>query len=296
MKGISAPLTESAFLHGLGQERSLNYAKASENMPLRAIDRAMNVFCDVADTTSGGRHPLSALCQQEMKELKSPKISVSLPPLPGSITAFLNFPPVNSMNVNNRMRKRTALIVTRLMPAVTLMVAMSTLTACGTINRVSIRELSEDGMKSQERGIAIFSVGAKEACTSFATGLYVEDETTGQRVGSVPAIFIDNTFQKSDFSDHHGMVDAITLLPGRYVLKTATVNPMFRTVKTPSAHFEIRAGESTYLGELYMPLSCQMFRGMFTVHDRFDRDLAVIKQNQPRLLERPLVKHIMKLE
>lgn len=197
--------------------------------------------------------------------------------------------------------KRPAMFIMRIRypifaKVVSVSVVLSALTACGTVNRVSVRALSEDEIKSAERGIVVFSVGARDSCTSFATGLYIEDEATGKRVNSVPAIFIDNSFQKSDFPDHHGMVDAISLAPGRYVLKAAVVNPTLITVKTPRAHFEIQAGEAIYLGELYMPTSCNMSSVTFRVYDRFDRDFAVIKQNRPELSTRPFVKHIMQFQ
>lgn len=179
----------------------------------------------------------------------------------------------------------------------TLVILLSSfaLTACGTINRVSIQAASPEIFKSTKQGVAIFSVGAKEACVHAATGLYVLDATSGKRVDTVPAIFIDNFFQKSDFADHHGAVDALSLAPGKYYLQTALVNPFAITIKTPKISFEINGGETVYLGELYMPSACAL-NTSFEVHDRFTRDIDIVRLKNTDALQRPTVKRLMQFE
>lgn len=169
------------------------------------------------------------------------------------------------------------------------------LTACGTINRVSIQAASPEVFASQKDGAAIFSVGAKESCVHAATGLYVLDATTGKRVDTVPAIFIDNFFQKSDFADHHGAVDALSLAPGKYYLQTALVNPFAKTIKTPKISFDVNAGETVYLGELYMPSACALSTS-FEIHDRFARDMDIVRLKNVDAMQRPAVKRLMQFD
>ena len=157
--------------------------------------------------------------------------------------------------------------------------------ACGTINYVSIESIQISAFQSKTNGVIIFSLGARNACTSFATGLYIENAMTGERVPGIPAIFVDNRFQKSDFTDHFGAVDALALPPGNYYFSAGIINPMERTIKAPRFYFEVRPAETTYVGEMYMTISCGDI-GQFIVRDQFDRDMQIIAQKNPAALQR----------
>jgi hypothetical protein len=173
-----------------------------------------------------------------------------------------------------------------------LCIASLFLTACGTINNAAIQSLPSEVFYSNEQGVAIFSVGASEPCISFSTAVLVWNGTSHQRVSEIPGIFINNGFQKSDFSDHQGAVNAVTLKPGTYYFQAAGVNPYFQTTSAPTMFFVIAAGETTYIGEIYLPAACAT-RFKFEIRDNFERDMAIVRQRNPHALARTPNKRIM---
>lgn len=173
------------------------------------------------------------------------------------------------------------------------LIATLFLTACGTVNNTAIQSLSPEVFHSAQNGVAIFSVGAKEPCTSFASAVLVWDGATHKRVETVPGIFINNAFQKSEFSDHQGAVDAIALPPGTYYFQAAGVNPFYTTTVAPTMHFEVSPSETTYIGEIYLPIACTP-HAQYEVRDSFERDMAIVKQKNPDALKREPVKRLMR--
>jgi hypothetical protein len=133
------------------------------------------------------------------------------------------------------------------------------LTGCGSIqNKTGVDRLPPGALSAKDKGVAVLSAGAPEHCISFSTFLILRDLASKKVVESIPSIAVDVYVHKSEFTDHHGTVNALQLAPGTYSFTPKIMNPYVNTVVAPTFEFEIKAGEVAYLGELFMTASCGM--------------------------------------
>ena len=178
---------------------------------------------------------------------------------------------------------------------ITLLLATSLLaSACGSLpNKTSVETLPPAAFSAPNTGVVVLSTGAPQLCMSTATMLSVRDLSTRKAVESVPAIPVDVYVHKSDFAGHHGSVNALQLAPGTYYLTPSVLNPYVRTVTAPTFQFEVRAGETTYVGELFMTQACAL-NTSFVINDQYERDMRIASQKNPAVSKRTPVKRLMK--
>ena len=168
----------------------------------------------------------------------------------------------------------------RILGLLTLGILISVASGCGTLtNHVSPKYLSATDITLADKGIVIFSTGAPERCTTKATFIRVFDLQTKELVKGVSSISVDASAVKSEFEDHHGAVSALSLPAGQYYISPIIAHPHIVGVKIPKFSFEVTAGQTTYLGELFMTRSCDL-NTSFIVKDEFSRDMQmVLKEN-----------------
>jgi hypothetical protein len=170
---------------------------------------------------------------------------------------------------------------------------VSALTGCGTMdNRAGADRVTQDALSSDHLGVIILSTGARAHCISEATFIRIVDEPSGKIVASAPPIAADAYVHKSEFSDHHGTVNAVALPAGNYYLSPSISNPFVVAIKVPNFRFEVRPGETTYVGELFMPQSCGM-NTSFTVRDEYERDMRVAIARNSSFGKRVPVKRLL---
>jgi len=166
--------------------------------------------------------------------------------------------------------------------------------ACGTVsNKTSVEALPSDAFRASDTGVVVLSAGAPEHCYSMGTFLGLHYLPSGNAVSSAPLILVDGYVHKSDFAGHHGTVNALQLAPGTYYLTPISANPYFRVVTAPIFQFEARAGETTYIGELFMTRSCVLDMDIrFVINDQYERDIQVAAQKNPAVTLRTPVKRL----
>jgi hypothetical protein len=165
------------------------------------------------------------------------------------------------------------------------------LVGCGTLNnRNSVANVPASEFDSASKGVVIVSTGAPEHCISTATFLSLYTLPKQERLDGL--ISVDGYAVKSDFTDHHGYVNGIALPAGKYAFVPSIANPYVSTVRTTTFQFEVAAGETTYLGELFMPRACSL-NNSFVVRDQSGRDIELAEQKNPSLKGRPIVKRLM---
>lgn len=168
------------------------------------------------------------------------------------------------------------------------------LSACGTMpNWTSPSRVNPAAFSSQETGILVMSAGAKSSCQSMATALVAHFEDTRKPVEGI-VVFVDNYVHTSEVPGYHGLITALEMKPGKYFFSAGIANPFYKVEQTPELPFEIKAGETVYLGEVYMPRSCGA-TGRFEVNDREARDLAIAVKANPAVAQRPVVKRLLEL-
>ena len=164
---------------------------------------------------------------------------------------------------------------------------------CGTFNSeynartVNMTELPKD------RAVIILSTGAAERCISFATILKVSPAGTPYNKGGVAAFYVDAYTIKSDFADHQGNLQTVSIPAGSYYLSPWAVNPYLSAVKVPKAEFSVSAGEVVYLGEYYMPVACSL-NTVASFRDQQERDVALLIKQNPEFARATIIKRIPK--
>lgn len=165
--------------------------------------------------------------------------------------------------------------------------------ACGSLpNKTSVEALPSTALSAPNTGVVVLSAGAPQHCMSQATFLSVRHLSTKKVVESIPSIPVDVYVNKSDFTDHHGTVNAFQLVPGTYYLTPSMANPYVRNVKVPTFQFEVRAGETTYVGQLFMTQACAL-NTRYEVRDQYERDMRIAAQKNPAIVNRTPVKRLL---
>jgi hypothetical protein len=129
---------------------------------------------------------------------------------------------------------------------VVVMAAGSLLAACSGIveNHASPNRVRLTDFQGADMGIVVLSTGADRECAAYSKFLYVKDGKTGTDVPGVPLISMDVYAVKSDFSDHYGTVNAISLHAGKYFLTPRNANWQFVSTNPPLIPFEVVAGQT----------------------------------------------------
>ncbi len=166
--------------------------------------------------------------------------------------------------------------------------------ACGTFdNRAGVARVPPTALDAAGQGVILFSTGAPDHCISSSRFLKTYRRDT-RKIVDVPLIPVDVYTYKSEFEDHHGTVNALALPPGEYYFSPWMANGVMQGVVIPAFGFEVRAGETTYLGELFMRRSCSD-ANLYDVRDRYERDMAVAREKNPALLKREPVPRLLAL-
>lgn len=136
------------------------------------------------------------------------------------------------------------------------------------------------------RGVVLVSTGAVERCIGAAMWSPIYVASTQSLVPDHPLLPIDANNQ-SEFPDHYGTLSAVSLPAGRYIITAEWSNPVSEpTTKVPAWTFDVVAGQSVYIGEIWRTTPCQLTANV-TLRDRYDRDLALAEKLNTRFITQP---------
>ena len=172
-----------------------------------------------------------------------------------------------------------------------LILSAAMLAACGAIPNKHAADKVDAGQAAAGTGIAILSTGAPERC--FTTATFLKVLPASKKYGSWDStlVSVDGYAVPSDFTTHHGYLNAIVLPEGDYYLAEWIANPYVAAVKVSKADFSIRAGEVVYLGEFFKPVSCTLAPSS-QFRDQQERDFALLTKKNPRFDTARIVKRI----
>ena len=175
----------------------------------------------------------------------------------------------------------------------TLLAASVVLSGCSARgSRSGVGKLSPAAFSEADMGVVVLSVGTAGSRVAYMTALTVSDQATRRRVKPNVEIWVDSFAENSDFPEYHGTVNALRLPPGTYYLAPWRMSVTPRT--TPTFVFDVRAGETTYVGELYMTWIGAR-EAAFAIRDRYDRDIAFAREKNPGIAARPVVKRLLRV-
>jgi hypothetical protein len=174
------------------------------------------------------------------------------------------------------------------------LLAAGLLSGCSGIveNHASPANIRLADFQAADSGIVVMSTGAEKDCAVYSKFLYVKDARTGSDVSGVPLMSMDVYAVKSDFPDHYGTVNALALRAGKYLFSPRNANWQVVSKTTVLIPFEVVAGQTTYLGELFMSPSCAP-ASRLVVRDQYARDMRVLIARNPVFAQRPVVKHVL---
>lgn len=141
-------------------------------------------------------------------------------------------------------------------------------------------------------GIVVISTHALKPCWAMSTTLLVYSEHA--RVPGLEAmqLTIDNSLLGSDFPDHTGSLDVLTLPAGNYRVRPRPADPKMYIREDPIWQFTVAAGEALYLGEFDANPSCSMTPG-YSIVDQQERDLSLVATLNPAFSSVQFTKRLM---
>jgi hypothetical protein len=157
-------------------------------------------------------------------------------------------------------------------------------------NANSVGKVAKSDLESPSQGIVIFSVGAKEHCPGAANVGHIKREDAD---GIVTSFSIDADGMRSDFADHQGVVNAIALPAGHYVIRPGTPDADQIPAGAPAFAFDVNAGETTYIGDLFMPEACTA-QTKYQIRDRYERDMMAARIKNALLAKHKVQRRLMK--
>lgn len=145
--------------------------------------------------------------------------------------------------------------------------------------------------------VVLFSVGSVEPCKSMPAYLDLLRPSNGRTVREpvleVPVIPIDTRFTEDDFSEHHERLIAFVVRPGKYILMPQRYSGGTVPVTVPLIEFYVLPGETVYLGELFLTVSCAL-NGQLVIRDQHERDVALAIKLNPEFATRSITNRLMK--
>jgi hypothetical protein len=170
----------------------------------------------------------------------------------------------------------------------TFLAASIFLSGC-TVKNSSIGRLSPAAFSASNTGVVVFSVGAPRRCLH-AIGLEVHNLANRRRVPRI-GMWVNIWGDQSDFPEYHVKVNALELPPGSYYLYPFMLSATSRT--TPTVVFDVRAGETTYAGELLLARACALDT-YFVVRNQYERDIGFARKMNPAIEGRSVVTRLLR--
>lgn len=147
-------------------------------------------------------------------------------------------------------------------------------------------KLSAGQFTDPSRGIVLVSTGARERCVAGAMWAPIYDARTKELAPGHPIVPID-AISESDYPDHYGTLSAVALPAGRYVITTEWANPSAEPASgVPAFTFDVVAGQSVYIGELWRDTKCQLWT-YYELRDNFERDMALADKLNTAFIAHP---------
>lgn len=156
-------------------------------------------------------------------------------------------------------------------------------------NLASAERLPAGSLESSENGVIIVATGAKEGCANLANRLRIQELSTRETMRDLP---MDGRSMDSAFSTHQGFVSAVALKPGKYRAWPIFMHPHVKQMVITTYDFEVRANETTYIGEVFISPSCSL-SNQYVTNDQYERDVGVAIQKNPAIAARYPVKRLM---
>jgi hypothetical protein len=143
--------------------------------------------------------------------------------------------------------------------------------------------------------VILVTSGSPADCKAKVTHLKVYEQTFRIPVDDIPNIPVETYVSDGDSgtATSYGTVNAFRLQPGKYYLYPVIVN-VHENLTPPIFSFEVKSGETVYIGELFMTQSCRLIK-RFVVNDEYDRDIKRAMDGNPSLEAGKPVKRLLKI-
>jgi hypothetical protein len=142
-------------------------------------------------------------------------------------------------------------------------------------------------------GVVIVSAGAPRKCVAKVSELAIAPLDAPMLKQVKAGLVVDNYAVKSDYADHMGTLNVLVLPAGDYQVYGGVVNPYQKVSKATRGVFSVKAGETVYLGELFMTQGCGYTPITFETRDQEARDLAQLRRRRADFVSVEIVKRLI---
>ena len=146
----------------------------------------------------------------------------------------------------------------------------------------------------EKDAVVIVGGGSATTCVGNPTSVRVLEEGQLSHLYVKGITGFNSPMDTSMYKDHQGVLTAMRLEPGSYYAVLWPFNGLLKPIKPPHFKFTVAASEVVYLGELFFTDSCDLLNHV-TVRDGFDRDMALIKAQNPDLAKVTIQKRVLTL-
>ena len=146
--------------------------------------------------------------------------------------------------------------------------------------------------EDKKDAVVLIAGGSRDYCGPNPTSIRILADGDHSPLNTKGIMGFNSALDTSMYKDHQGVLMAMRLEPGRYYAFPFPLNGTLRVVAVPRADFTVAAGEVVYLGEIYLEAGCNL-DNVISFRDEFDRDMAVLKAQNPTLAQTPIQKRIL---
>ena len=141
--------------------------------------------------------------------------------------------------------------------------------------------------------IVLVSAGSPESCGANPMSIRLLADGTHSPILATNVMGFNSKLDTGMYPDHQGVLMALRVPPGHYRVFPYPFNAVnFRPVEVPLADLTVGAGEVVYAGEIYLATACDPLTRV-EFRDAFDRDLRLLKAQNPVLAQAAIQKRLM---
>lgn len=141
--------------------------------------------------------------------------------------------------------------------------------------------------------VILIAGGAPEQCGANPTSIRLLADGNHSPLMASGSMGFNSKLDTSMYPDHQGVLMAMRVPAGHYRVFPYPFNAVnFRPVEIPIADITVSAGEVVYVGEMYLQTACD-FTSVVTYRDEFDRDMKLLKAQNPALAQASIQKRIL---
>ena len=149
------------------------------------------------------------------------------------------------------------------------------------------------GPEEKKNAVILIAGGAPEKCGANPTSIRLLADGDHSPMMAKRIMGFNSALDNIMYPAPHGVLMAMRVAPGHYRVFPYPSNAVnFPPVEIPVADITVGAGDVVYVGEMYLDRPCD-FKSAVIYRDEFDRDMKLLKAQNPVLAQTAVQKRIL---